>query len=253
MEKEDYFNQLREVSEKIIALHEELIDDNRIGIDISQPGIIKEVIIASILEHRIKSTKNQHDAEDFDNHNTRYEYLSSELKGGSASFQFDRTTRDNLNDKIKRNKAVYCAVFDPPDSLNISRIWELVISESDDNCLYKFLKPKLNNASHYSFSERNFIEESVFFNPDNTSICYPFDLKFGWNSNQLTLFSSQELQYELVLDSNGRNSRNGTLSRSIDNVYSVTLEKLHRTNTRHLLKITNNSINASFTLKITFP
>lgn len=252
MEKKEYFEQLSKASRQIIELHKELIDDNGIRIDISQPGIIKEVIIASILEHRIKSTKNEHDAEDFDTEKTKYEYLSSELKGGSASFQFDRTTKDNLKNKISRNKAVYCAVFDPPDSLNISRIWELVISESDDNCLYKFLEPKPNTASHYSFSESNFIDESDFFKPDNTSICYPFDLRFGWNSNQLTLFSSQQLKYKLELDSNGRTYEEGDLIGSNINGYSVTLGKLHR-NKKHLLKITNNLNNASFTLKITFP
>jgi hypothetical protein len=82
--------------------------------DISQPGIIKEMIMADIGGHKLNPAKKQHDAQYPNDSNITCEYPSCPE---GKSFQFDRVDEKNLNDKVLRNKYVYCAVFDKEELL----------------------------------------------------------------------------------------------------------------------------------------
>ncbi len=141
MNRDEYFK----ILEKIISLITEAQNlAQKINVkNLSQPGIIKEIITAYNLKHRLHPVKPEHDAEDFDNSEIRYEYLSC-LEG--KSFQFDRVDSENLKRRIKeRNNAIFCSVFDKEDQLSIMRIYRV-----DPKSLYDILLAKYQKSSSTS-------------------------------------------------------------------------------------------------------
>ena len=117
--------------------------------NILQPGIIKEMIMAGILNHQIIPTKRDPDAMDSDGN--YYEYLSSivreTMNNKGSSFQIDRITSNNLS-RITRNKCFYFGFF--KDNLNILEIWKVETSEilKEAN---RQLKSCKNNIAHVNF------------------------------------------------------------------------------------------------------
>lgn len=85
--------------------------------DISLKGRIGEMLIAEILGHKILTGSKGADA--IDDEGNEYEYLSS-LHG---KFQMTHMTEENSHNKVFRNKAIYCALFENPAS--IQEIWEI--------------------------------------------------------------------------------------------------------------------------------
>ena len=95
--------------------------------NILQPGIIKELIMAEILEHEILPQKDSADAKDKDG--CSYEYLASIRRinvstNKGCSFQMDRITPNNLN-RVTRNKAFYFGIF--KNHLEIDELWRVEI------------------------------------------------------------------------------------------------------------------------------
>lgn len=119
-----------------------------------QPGLVKELIIADILGHDVHKTKHKADAHSPDNFEIKYEYLSCFQTG---SFQLDRmfkspeTKRQKSLERISRNEAIYCAVFDKNNPLNILQIYEVetdvLLCETE-----RQLHESINDISHIGFS-----------------------------------------------------------------------------------------------------
>lgn len=141
IDKKEYFETLNKI---IFFITNAQALANKIDIkNLSQPGIIKEIIIAYTLKHRLNPTKKHHDAEDFDNSNIRYEYLSC-LE--NMTFQFDRVNEENLKKRVKeRNTKVYCSIFHKDNSLELLRVYEV-----DPNEMYKILMEKYKKSSSTS-------------------------------------------------------------------------------------------------------
>lgn len=119
--------------------------------NILQPGIVKELIIAGILGHKIIPDKHKPDAED--NHGNKFEYLSSINRpaGTSSSgcnFQIDRITPDNF-DRVLRNKKFYFGVFE--DHLTVEEVWEVETGIVLKEVKRQFTKSK-NSISHVNLS-----------------------------------------------------------------------------------------------------
>lgn len=97
-----------------------------------QPGLVKELVIADILGHEVHRTKHQPDAYDPANPARKFEYLSC-FDGGT--FQLDRMfkspseKRAKSLERIARNTAIYCAVFDEKSPLDVIVIYEVSVNE----------------------------------------------------------------------------------------------------------------------------
>lgn len=108
--------------------------------NILQPGIIKELILAEKLNHKLITNKDRADAED---HFGSYEYLCSIRRVNTktnrgCSFQMDRVTNSNLS-RITRNKRFYFGIFKSHLELEkiISVETSVVLEETKrqlDNC-----------------------------------------------------------------------------------------------------------------------
>lgn len=127
-----------------------------VGIDnLLQPGLVKEMIIADILNHELIVSKRDADAHALNNPNILYEYLSCK-EGGMG--QFDRmfkepeTKRRESLERIRRNFKIYYAVFYALDQTRVKVIYELdpnvVVLEAE-----RQLDKSRNVISHVSFSE----------------------------------------------------------------------------------------------------
>lgn len=115
----------------------------RLGLNnLSQPGVVKEIIMANALGHKVQTSKHLHDAESFTDSEERYEYLTC-LDGGS--FQLDRVSEENLEMIETRNKYVYCGIFNKAEPLHLEQIYEL-----DPSRLYKFMLDKYSASSSTS-------------------------------------------------------------------------------------------------------
>jgi len=125
-----------------------------IGIEnLLQPGLVKEIIIADILGHKLISSKRDADAHSFENPNEKYEYLCCK-EGGS--FQFDRMfkepkeRREQSLNRITRNAKVYCAIFYADNQLKCKIIYELdpqdILSRTE-----RTLDESRNSISHVGF------------------------------------------------------------------------------------------------------
>jgi len=128
---------------------------NQIGMpNILQPGLVKEMIIADILGHKLISTKRNADACDPNDPSIQYEYLSCK-EGGSG--QLDRMFKEPLAerikslDRIKRNKMIFYAIFYEKDQLKPKIIYaikpEVLLKETE-----RQLDVSRNSISHCGFS-----------------------------------------------------------------------------------------------------
>lgn len=80
--------------------------------NILQPGVIKELMMAEVLGHKLIPQKDSADAEDSEG---TYEYLASIRRvnvktNRGCSFQMDRVTKSNLS-RVTRNRAFYFGIF----------------------------------------------------------------------------------------------------------------------------------------------
>ncbi|MBI5384097.1 MAG: hypothetical protein HZA90_05360 [Verrucomicrobia bacterium] len=95
-----------------------------------QPGLVKELEVADILGHEVHRTKHEPDAYDPANPSRKFEYLSC-FAGGT--FQLDRMfksppdKRAKSLERITRNSAIYCAVFDEESPLDVIVIYEVAV------------------------------------------------------------------------------------------------------------------------------
>lgn len=137
----------------------------RIGIEnISQPGIVKEMIMADILGHRLNPVKKQHDAEDPNDPSIRYEYLTC-LEG--KSFQFDRVDEENLRRRVlERNSAIFCAVFAEEDQLQVLRIYEVKPPILFEVLLEKYRRSKATSR-HVGVPENWIRDNGILVYPQN--------------------------------------------------------------------------------------
>ncbi|MGA3143534.1 MAG: hypothetical protein ABSF10_11020 [Verrucomicrobiota bacterium] len=118
-----------------------------------QPGLVKELVVADILGHEVHRTKHDADAYDPANPSRQFEYLSCFQVG---TFQLDRVfkyppdKRTKSLERIKRNAAIYCVVFDRQSPLDVLVIYEIpmpvMLAEAD-----RKLDVSSNDISHLSF------------------------------------------------------------------------------------------------------
>lgn len=156
MKKIEYFKKLSLIVTSLMKAQKVAVSSKEIGIkNISQPGIVKEVIMASQLKHRLHATKKEHDAEDFNDPLKRYEYLSC-LEG--MSFQFDRVNIENLKKRVlSRNTKIYCGVFDNSNPLQLIRVYEV-----NPKSLWKIFSAKYekskSSSRHVAITEKEIKE-----------------------------------------------------------------------------------------------
>lgn len=147
----------REVYKKIVDLVLKAAELARtVGVhNILQPGLVKEMIMAEVLGHKVIISKRAADACDVDDESIQYEYLSCK-EGGSG--QLDRMFKEpadkraeSLN-RIWRNRKVYLAIFYASNQTKIKVIYELepsvVVTETE-----RQLDRSRNAISHVGFSE----------------------------------------------------------------------------------------------------
>jgi hypothetical protein len=127
-----------------------------IGIpNILQPGLIKEMIIAEVLGHKLIHSKRDADACDPNDPNKKYEYLSC-CEGGSGQldrmFKEPSDKRQESLKRISRNDKIYLAIFSAHAPLNLKVIYEIkpdtLVSETE-----RQLDKSSNAISHVGFSE----------------------------------------------------------------------------------------------------
>ena len=86
--------------------------------------------MADILGHEVHKTKHEPDAYDPKDPSRQFEYLSCFVGG---TFQLDRMFKSPADkrakslSRIKRNAAIYCAVFDEDSPLDVVIIYELPV------------------------------------------------------------------------------------------------------------------------------
>ncbi len=146
----------REVFRKIIDLILEAANLARsIGIpNLLQPGLVKEMMIADALGHRLITSKRDADACDPNNPAIVYEYLSCK-EGGKG--QFDRMFKEPPEkralslQRIERNRFIYFAVFFANEQTRLKVIYEI-----DVPVMLKEVERQLdasgNAISHVGFS-----------------------------------------------------------------------------------------------------
>lgn len=146
----------REIQQKVIQL---IIKAqalaSKIGIpNLLQPGLVKEMIIANILGHRLIISKRGADACSLDDENVLYEYLSCK-EGGSG--QLDRMYKDpperrrNSLHRIERNNKIYFAVFYQDNQLKVKEIYEIEPKVLLNEAVKKLDKSESN---HIGFSDK---------------------------------------------------------------------------------------------------
>ena len=127
----------------------------RAGINnLLQPGLVKEMIIADLLEHKLIHSKRDADAHDPSDSRKKYEYLSCK-EGGSG--QLDRMFKEPSDKRaeslkrITRNSKIYFAVFYASNQTKCKIIYELepeiVLTETE-----RQLNRSKNPISHVGFS-----------------------------------------------------------------------------------------------------
>jgi hypothetical protein len=119
-----------------------------------QPGLVKELVVADILGHEVHRTKHEPDAFDPADPNRKFEYLSC-FDGGT--FQLDRMFKSPSDkrakslERITRNTAIYCAVFDEESPLDVITIYEVsvdvMLREAE-----RQLDASRNDISHVGFT-----------------------------------------------------------------------------------------------------
>jgi hypothetical protein len=129
---------------------------HKIGIaNILQPGLVKEMLIADILNHELIHSKRNADACDPSDPSIKYEYLSC-YEGGSG--QLDRMFKAPVESRaeslrrISRNAKIYFAIFYKAEPLKVKVIYEIepdvMITETE-----RQLDRSRNDISHVGFNE----------------------------------------------------------------------------------------------------
>lgn len=127
-----------------------------IGImNLLQPGLIKEMIIADILGHELIHTKRHADAHARDRPNELYEYLSCKEGGTGQLDRMFREPKDKRTEslrRITRNKKIYLAIFYKDEQTRCKSIYEIdpkvAAVEAE-----RQLDRSRNQISHIEFSE----------------------------------------------------------------------------------------------------
>lgn len=147
----------RDIYRKIIELVLKAAELARsVGIaNLLQPGLVKEMIIADILGHKLIVSKRDADAHASNNPDEKYEYLSCKENGTG---QLDRMFKEPANKRaeslcrITRNKKIYLAVFYKEEQTKCKAIYEIeplvVVRETE-----RQLDQSRNAISHVGFSE----------------------------------------------------------------------------------------------------
>lgn len=123
--------------------------------NILQPGLVKEMIMADHLGHKVIITKRDADACDPNDSTILYEYLSCK-EGGTG--QFDRMFKEpadkrqeSLN-RIWRNRKIFFAVFFEAEQTRAKIIYEIepgvLVQETE-----RQLDVSQNSISHVGFTE----------------------------------------------------------------------------------------------------
>jgi hypothetical protein len=121
-----------------------------------QPGLVKEMIISNILVHEVHRTKHEPDAHDPVDPSRKFEYLTCTQGKKNGTFQFDRMfksppdKRAKSLERISRNSAIYCAVFDEDSPLDVIIIYkvpvDIMLREAE-----RQLDASRNKISHVSY------------------------------------------------------------------------------------------------------
>ena len=125
-------------------------------INLFQPGLIKEIIIADRLGHRVLVSKRHADACDLKDSSLLYEYLSCK-EGGSGQldrmFKSPPEKRASSLYRLTRNHKIFFIVFYAGDQTKIKVIYELnilkVVEETE-----RQLNNSRNIISHVGFPEQ---------------------------------------------------------------------------------------------------
>jgi len=128
----------------------------KVGINnLLQPGLVKEMIIADILEHDLITSKRDADAHAKGDPSIKYEYLSCK-EGGTGQldrmFKSPPEKRKESLSRITRNNKIYYAVFYSKNQIKAKIIYEIepdvLLKEAE-----RQLDQSRNNISHVGFSE----------------------------------------------------------------------------------------------------
>lgn len=127
-----------------------------IGIpNLLQPGLVKEMIIADALGHKLITSKRHADACDPNDPAILYEYLSCKEGGMGQLDRMFKEPSEKRNDslqRIRRNKRIYFAVFREDNQTELKVIYELdphvFLQETE-----RQLDASRNAISHVGFSE----------------------------------------------------------------------------------------------------
>ncbi|MFW5658622.1 MAG: hypothetical protein ACOCZ8_01450 [Bacteroidota bacterium] len=170
----DHLKQLIDLLEEA----QSIARNNDIG-NITQPGIIKEIIIAYKLGHTLNSVKKHHDAQSIDGKEL-YEYLTT-LEGGT--FQLHRIMRkhcmeDEAINRIRRNDAIFCATFSKEQPLVCLEIIKLFPSWLEAKVIKKckdyFSANPETNTFHFGINRR-MLNEAI--EAGNASVVWELDEK----------------------------------------------------------------------------
>jgi hypothetical protein len=147
----------REIFNKIIQLIRKAAElAKSVGIhNLLQPGLVKEMIIADILGHKLITSKHDADACDPSNSSIKYEYLTCR-EGGTGQldrmFKSPPAKRAESLSRITRNAKIYFAVFYATNQIKVKVIYEIspsvVLAETE-----RQLDRSRNDISHVGFSE----------------------------------------------------------------------------------------------------
>lgn len=132
-------------------------DPAETNVNIFQPGLVREFIIALHLGHSVNTNKRECDAVSNDR-TELYEYLTA---FGENNFQIDRVITDpqqrvNQLDRISRNHKIYFASFNEQD-LSLITIWEIHnVDHMRDEADSQLNTAATNNVQikHLTFSRR---------------------------------------------------------------------------------------------------
>lgn len=123
-------------------------------VNLFQPGLAKEMITASILDHEVHTTKHEADAWDPNDPSRKYEYLSC-WEGGTFQldrmFKFPEDKRQRSLQRITRNDCFFCVVFKKESPLDVKTIYKIptpdILSEAE-----RQLVASSNDISHVGFT-----------------------------------------------------------------------------------------------------
>jgi len=121
-----------------------------------QPGLVKEIIVGSILGHEVHRTKHEPDAHDPVDPSRKIEYLTCTQGNKKGTFQFDRMfksppdKRAKSLERISRNAAIFCAVFAEKRPLDVIIIYEVPVNVMLQEA-ERQLDASRNKISHVSY------------------------------------------------------------------------------------------------------